>query len=136
GYVIMNTEKISTRQIVLSIIIFRLSLIISYMPPIELPPRNQDIWIIVLLSIPYLIISEVPMLFLANKFKDRSMIEYFQIILGRGLGKFILILYGLYFIFNGVYGIVLQNRVVGVEMLSDTPYWIMVVPIILLSIYL
>jgi len=131
----MNTEKITSRQMILTIIIFRLSLVISYMPPIELPPANQDVWIIVVISIFYVAITGAPILFLANKFRDMTMMEYFEKILGKMLGKFIIFLYGLYFGFNAVYGIILQNRIVGIDLLPQTSYWVMIVPIIVLSIY-
>lgn len=70
----MEVEKITTRQAIGFIFITRLSFALSSMPVIRLPPYKQDLWITIMLSIMYNFVFSMPLLFLANKFKDLSMI--------------------------------------------------------------
>ena len=46
-------NKISSYQVILLIIIYRVIIAFSYLPIVNTPPGNQDIWITLLLSIPY-----------------------------------------------------------------------------------
>lgn len=131
----MYTEKITTRQMILTMTIFRVTLVISYMPSTQLPPANQDVWVVLLLSIFYVTIMRIPLLFLANKFNDITMMEYQEKILGKFLGRLITFLYGLYFGFTAIYTILIQNKMVGVDILPRTPYWIIMLPILIISLY-
>ncbi len=73
---IKGETKISSYQVILLIIIYRVIIAFTYMPIVNTPPGNQDIWITLLLSIPYTIILCWPILYLSSKFKDLTIIEY------------------------------------------------------------
>lgn len=132
----MENDKINSRQMILILIIFRITMSISYMPSINFPPHNQDTWIIVLLSFFYVIPLKAPLLFLANKFKDKDIIEYLEIILGKFLGKFVGILYFLYFFFYTIIVIVIQVQLAGVNILSNTVTWLILLVLLTISIYI
>ncbi len=55
-----NINKISTYQVILLIIIYRVTIAFTYLPVVNIPPGNQDIWITLLMSIPYTILLCVP----------------------------------------------------------------------------
>lgn len=131
----MNNDKISTRQAILILTMFRLTLVVAYTPALDLPPGNQDIWIIVLLSLVYTALLRTPLLFLANKFKDISMMEYIEKIMGKFIGKLIIIIYGLYFAAYSIYVITVQTHLAGVAILAKTPYWLLITFVTIISIF-
>lgn len=131
----MNKETITSRQAVLLLTIFRITLVISYTPALGLPPANQDVWIAVILSFVYSLILRVPILFLANRFNNLTMMEYTEKIMGKFIGKFIIIIYGIYFMGYSVFTLIIQSQFVGVAVLARTPYWIMIIFVTALSIY-
>jgi len=87
-------EKISSRQIILLITVSRVTIILTVMSTIYIPPANQDIWLIVILSFFYTILITRPIVFLTNRFKDLSTIGYMEKIFGKVIGKIIAGLYG------------------------------------------
>lgn len=132
----MSNNKISSRQMIVMLTIFRVSMSLSYLPSIEFPPHNQDTWIIVILSFFYAVIFAIPFLFLINKFKESNMIEYFSIIFGKWIGKVFIFLYGIYFFAYTIYLVVLENQLVSVNLLTTTPNWLVVSILMIFSIYL
>lgn len=132
----MNKERITSRQAVLLLSMFRITLVISYTPALGLPPANQDVWIAVMLSFVYTLILRIPVLFLANKFNNLTMMEYTEKIMGKFIGKFIIIIYGIYFLAYSVFTLIIQSQFVGVAVLTRTPYWIMIILVLVLSIYI
>lgn len=132
----MNKETITSRQAILLLTIFRITLVISYTPALGLPPANQDVWIAVILSIIYTLILRGPVLFLANRFNNLTMMEYTELIMGKFLGKLIIIIYGIYYLGYAVISLVIQSQFVGVTILSRTPYWIMIIIVTVLSLYI
>ncbi len=132
----MNKETITSRQAVLLLTIFRITLVISYTPALGLPPANQDVWIAVILSFVYSLILRVPILYLANRFNNLTMMEYTEIIMGKFIGKLIIIIYGIYFMAYAIFTLIIQSQFVGVAILSRSPYWIMIILVTVLSIYI
>ncbi len=132
----MIDQKISTRQIILYIIATRISIAISTMPAINLPPYNQDVWIMVLLSIVYTFIAMIPLLYLANKFNEYSIVGYMEIIFGKTIGKIIGILYGLYFLTIAINGITIQAELIGINFLEETSNLVIIGFMVITCIYL
>ena len=91
------SEKISSRQASLLITINRITTIITIMPTIYIGPANQDIWIVIIVSFFYTILSSIPLLFLSNRFNELTIIGYLEKILGKVLGKIMGVLYGIFF---------------------------------------
>lgn len=116
----MFEEKVTSRQISLLLIISRLSISISTMPTINLPPYNQDIWVAVLLSSFYTVILMIPLLFLANKLKDYNLIGYLKKLYGSIIGGFLAFAYGLLFMFYAVNSITNQMELVASTILHKT----------------
>lgn len=132
----MNNNKISSRQMIFMLSIFRVAMSLSYLPSIEFPPYNQDTWIIVILSSLYAILFAIPLLFLTNKFNSYNMIECFFIVLGKWVGKLFVIVYGIYFFIYTIYLVVLENQLIAVSLLPATPNWVIVSMLLVFSLYL
>ncbi len=116
----MYEEKVTSRQITLLLIIGRLSITISTMPTVNIPPYNQDIWVAILLSIFYSLVIMLPLLFLANKLKDYNLIGYLKKLYGNIIGRFIGFVYGLFFMLNSINSITNQVELVASTILSET----------------
>ena len=127
--------SITSRQTVALMTISRLALAISIMPTINIRPYNQDIWIIVLLSIIYTHIMMAPLLFLANKFKDSTMIGYLEVIHGKTIGKIVGFLYGLYFLANAFNSSTVQSELITTSILTDTSESLIVIAMMATCIY-
>lgn len=116
----MMSEKITTRQMMLYIIATRMSIAVSVMPAINIAPYNHDVWIMVLFSIIHTFIVMAPLLFLANKFTQDSMVGYMKTIFGQIIGKILSILYALYFITVSINGITIQSELVATNFLVES----------------
>lgn len=132
----MNSHKITTRQMILLITTFRLTMVISYMPSKDLPPANQDIWIVLLLSFFYTTFLSIPLLFLTNKYSNLTLVEYLEKILGKFAGKLLGLCYALYFTAYSIFSVILQAQLVGVNVLARTPNWIIIGLLIFISLYI
>ena len=92
-----KADKIYYHQAMLLVIVLRIILGLTYLPELNTPPANQDIWIMLLLSILYTAVFSLPLLYLGNKFSQYSFYEYAEMIMGKFIGKVINIFYGLFF---------------------------------------
>ncbi|MDR7871081.1 MAG: endospore germination permease [Tissierellaceae bacterium] len=128
-------EKVTSRQLIALMTLTRVATVISVMPTINIRPYNQDVWIIVLLSILYIHIFMIPLLFLANKFKDMCIIDYLEKIYGIGIGKVIGVLYGLFFIIQVIDGATIQTELVATSILPDTSQGVIVFGMMLTAVY-
>lgn len=129
-------EKITTRQMIIYILATRVSVAISIMPAINLPPYNHDNWIMVLFSIIHTSIAMIPLLYLASKFKEYSMVAYMQIIFGNIFGKILSILYALYFIMKSINEITIQSEMVATSFLMESSNIVIIFLMVATSIYL
>ena len=132
----MENKKVTIRQMVLMLTTFRINLVISYMPSLRVPPGNQDIWIMILLSFFYSILLRIPLLYLANKFSNISIIKYLQKVWGKTLGKAIGFTYALYFALYTTFIIILQAQLVGADILPRTSNVIIMIILIIVSLYI
>lgn len=132
----MPVEKITTRQIIGFIFISRLSFTLSSMPIFGYPPYNQDLWITVIFATVYVLIYSIPLLYLANKFKEFSLIGYIKRIYGKTVGKVLGILYGFYFIVNTINSLTLQTELVITSVLPDASNTIISAFMLMTCIYI
>lgn len=95
----MNKPRITATQFVLLIVGSRLLFAYTYMPVLEMPPRNQDAWIVMLLSGPYSVVLSLPALYLVAKFRGYEIDVIMQTILGKITGKVFLVLLALFAFF-------------------------------------
>lgn len=132
----MDNDKISNRQMLLMLTIFRITMSLSYLNALHFPPKNQDNWIIILLSFFYVIFFSTPLLFLINKFKDFNMIECFSLILGKKTTKVIKLAYGIYFLVYSISLVVIESQLVSISLLPSTPNWAIVALLLMVGLYI
>ncbi|HQA60972.1 MAG TPA: GerAB/ArcD/ProY family transporter, partial [Tepidanaerobacteraceae bacterium] len=78
----LENGKISNKQMILIFVICRLMLTMAYLPYVNSPPWNQDLWISAILSFPLHIILILPVYALAMRFSKLSLIQSIEVILG------------------------------------------------------
>ncbi|TJX13783.1 hypothetical protein E9840_08115 [Tissierella creatinini] len=131
----MNEEKVTKRQAIILIILSRLSISISTMPTIDIPPYNQDMWIVVILSAFYSTILVLPLLFLANRFVDYNLIGYMEVIYGKTLGKTLGIAYVLFFSFSSVIAAFNHVDLIGSTILTNSMNGLLIAGLGVTAIY-
>lgn len=132
----MNTNKVPTRQLIGFLIVARLSFSISNIIALNLPPYNQDQWIMILVSTIYIIIVSSPLLYLTNKFKSYTLVGSMKMIFGNYIGNALGMLYGLYFITSAVNVLTLQAELVTASILAETHITIVTGVMIITCMYL
>ena len=93
----LEKGKISNNQFILIFVISRLMLTMAYLPYVNAPPWNQDLWISAILAFPIHILLVLPVYFLTNRFPGQSLIQSVETILG-SWGKIIGALYVWFFL--------------------------------------
>lgn len=88
----LEDGKITNRQFMFVFVLTRLMLTIAYLSFFDAPPWNQDEWISDILSLPMHILFTLPVFFLAQRFKNLSIIQSAEVILGP-VGKLVGVLY-------------------------------------------
>lgn len=127
--------RVSSYQTTLLIIVFRIGLAFSYLPATSIPPGNQDNWIMILLSIPYTIVLCFPILFLSNKFKSFTLIEYMELIFGKTLGKILGSFYSLIFLLYAIIFVSVLAEILNATMFPQTPTWVTLLIMLTTCIY-
>jgi spore germination protein KB len=131
-----NTTKISSYQVILIIIIYRVIIAFTYLPIVNTPPGNQDIWIMLLLSIPYTIILGLPMLYLNNKFNNLTIIEYTEKILGKVVGKIVAFCYTGFLLLFCIINVATLVEILNTTMFIETPTWVTAAIMLLTCVYI
>lgn len=130
----LEQGRVSFKQLILIIIISRISIALTYLEALTAPPENQDLWLSELLIFPITLLLSVPVYFLWKKFPDQTIIQYSQTIVGK-TGKLIGILYIWFFVHitaitASQYGMFLSTAV-----MPETPILFFVVSLVLLCAY-
>ena len=116
-------RKVTSYQAILLILIFRVIIGFSYLPSINIIPANQDAWIVLLLSIPYVLLLCFPVLFLSNRFNELTLIEYMENIFGKVIGKIVGSYYSLFFLVSAIFFLSLLIEMLDSTMFPNTPTW-------------
>ncbi len=133
---IKGETKISSYQVILLIIMYRVIIAFTYMPIVNTPPGNQDIWITLLLSIPYTIILCWPILYLSSKFKDLTIIEYSEKILGKVIGKITGIYYTLFLLMFSIIFVATLVDILDTTMFPETPTFVSTIIMLITCAYI
>lgn len=117
-------KKVNSYQVILLLIVFRVIIAFSYLPSVNIIPANQDVWLVVLMSIPYTLIICTPLLFLSNKFNKYTIIEYMERIFGNMIGKILGGYYSLIFIIFTALFLSILIEMLDSTMFPETPTWV------------
>lgn len=128
-------EKISPLEIIGIVLVNRFLFSFSFMPTVTIAPANQDAWIADLLTGVFLFVLAIPLLILANRYPDKPFYEYFQIILGKPIGKVICFIYSLYLIFISIIVVLLLSDFLISAVFPETPLYAIVLFMIIPCMY-
>lgn len=95
----------------------------TFLPILESPPRNQDVWIAFLLAIVYVMVINFPLLFIINKFRGLNINETLEAIAGKIPGKLVAILFTFFFIFCFTACALVMAMFMNIYILFNTPFW-------------
>ncbi len=105
----------------------------TFMPILNAPPANQDVWIVLLLTFVYILLLNLPILFSINKFRGMNINQMSELTLGKVFGKVALIPVALFCMFCFIACMLITAVFITLYIFPDTPTWIllvfMVVPI-------
>lgn len=99
----------------------------TFMPILSTPSANQDVWIAVLLMLPYILLLNLPILILVNRFRGLRMNEILEITLGKIFGKSIAFLYALFFLFCLSACSLIMVKFLALFIFNDTPTWALLI---------
>ncbi|MCX7614226.1 MAG: GerAB/ArcD/ProY family transporter, partial [Clostridiales bacterium] len=93
----------------------------TFMPVLNSPPGNQDVWIVVILTFVYIIILNIPILFVVNKCRGLTINDMSEIILGKFFGKAACLLFAAFCLFCFTMCGALATAFTGISVLPETP---------------
>lgn len=95
----------------------------TFMPILNTPPANQDVWIVLIVVFLYILLISTPVLILINKFRGFNINEMTQIILGRFFGKVASLLFVFFFLFCYTACMLIGTIFISLSILPGTPVW-------------
>lgn len=129
-------EKVSSRQAIFLITINRITTVLTVMSPLYMSPANQDVWINIILSVFYTILICAPVLFLANRFNDLTIIGYMETILGGILGKIVGVLYAIFFAAIAIFFSYISIQMIRSSFLTDAKTYILILLLAISCLYI
>lgn len=131
----MTNGKLSTFQMVMLISISRLFAFYIYLPIVSTPPANQDVWIVCLVSGILDIFVCFPMIYLASKFQNMSLLDYYKLIIGKVPSFIWGIILALFFLFNVIIAFNLISLFLGTVIMTETPYLVILLIVSIMCYY-
>jgi len=95
----------------------------TFLPILTSPPGNQDVWVVALLSLVYILILNAPLLFLINKTRGLGANQTAEAIFGNILGKIMILPIALFCLFCFTACMLIVTRFINIYLLPDTPSW-------------
>ena len=117
------------------IIMSRLFNFYVYLPIVNTPPANQDVWILCIISGVLDAILCFPIMYLVINFKDLSLLDYYKLIIGK-IPSFIWgIILAIFMLFQIIIAFNLVTIFLEKVIIPETPYLIMLVFIAIVCYY-
>ena len=99
----------------------------TFLPLVNSPPKNQDVWIVAILSIVYAIIINIPTLFIMNKYRGLHLVQISELTLGNVWGKVTIIPIMLFSIFCYTACSLIICIFLNLYVFNQTPMWVLLV---------
>lgn len=126
--------RITYKQLILLIFLSRIVTSLSFLPGLQEPPANQDLWLSDLLYFPIQLSLALPVYFLWKRFPDKTIIQYSQIIAGK-LGRLIGLLIIWYFLHYTALTLVQYSLFLTSAVMEETPVIFFMLTLILVCAY-
>lgn len=117
----IESGKISTRQYIFMLFVLLLSPIVFTLPRLVIAESQQDAWQVMLLT--FAVDSGLAVVYyiLGLRYPQQTMFEYSQTILGNWLGKFVALLFTVFFSFMTLMVLKILCEFIETVILPDTP---------------
>ena len=107
----------------------------TFMPILNTPPSNQDVWIVLIMTIAYMFLLNIPLLVITNNFRGLSFNDTFEMILGKFFGKLMAHFYVLFFAYCFTACMLIVSMFINLYLFPDTPTWGLLVTILIAVCY-
>lgn len=119
----MTKARVSFPQLLFLVVGSALMYPYTIMPILHTPNSNQDVWIVLILSMFYVVLINLPIYFLITRFRELPFYETCELILGKWVGKFFVFLFLIPIFYYSSLTLLLGNVYVNLDLLPDTPSW-------------
>lgn len=117
----MSTERISNRQLLLSLFMMRVTVVISVLPVVTTADALQDAWIAAVLQFFPVGLFIFLVGYLGRQFPQKTIVQYGLDLLGKYMGSLVVLLVVFSFIHVGGTDARLYGELISVGLLPDTP---------------
>lgn len=95
----MNKKlTISSTQLLMMAVGSALMFPYTFMPIVNTAPANQDVWVVLVFALFYILILNTPILMLINKFRGQNVSQINELILGKFFGKAASLVFTIFFL--------------------------------------
>lgn len=130
----LEKGRITYKQLILLVFLSRIITSISFLPGLQEPPANQDLWLSDLLFFPIQLFLATPVYLLWKRFPDQTIIQYSQTIAGK-LGKLIGLLIIWYLLHYTAITLVQYSLFLTSAVMQETPIIFFILSLILVCAY-
>lgn len=117
----ITKPKITSMQLLLMSVGSALMFPYTFMPILNTPPANQDVWMVLIMAFFYIFIINAPILILINKFRSFNINEMTEIIMGKFFGKVAALLFVSFFVFCYCACMLIGAVFINMSILPGTP---------------
>ncbi len=121
----MNKPIITTVQLMMLAVGSALVFPYTFMPILNVPNSNQDVWFVLLLALVYILVINAPLLFLINKFRGLTVNQITETIMGKTIGKAAALVFVLFFIYCFIACSLITTHFMKSYLFSATPRWVL-----------
>ncbi len=122
-----NRRVITAVQLVLMSVGSALVFPYTFMPILTTPPANQDVWIVLLLTLVYIAVLDLPLLAFMNKFRGMTITDMVELTLGKVFGKAALAVVALFCVYCYIACMMITMMFITLYIFPDTPTWVLLV---------
>lgn len=132
----MNKKPdISTLQLALMATGSALVFPYTFLPILNSPPANQDVWAAFLLAFVYILVLNAPLLYLMNKYRGVKVSKAVELTMGKLFGKILLIPLIAFFIYCYTACMLITAIFIELYLMPRTPTWALLIFMVLPVIY-
>ncbi|MEL7610154.1 MAG: endospore germination permease [Bacillota bacterium] len=99
----------------------------TFMPILSAPPANQDAWIVLILTLVYILLINAPLLFIMNKFRGIQAYETLETILGKFFGKAACLIFVAFFVYCFTACSLITAVFINLYIFPETPTWALLI---------
>lgn len=121
----MNKPIITTVQLMMLAVGSALVFPYTFMPILNVPNSNQDVWFVLLLALVYILVINAPLLFLINKFRGLTVNQITETIMGKIIGKAAALVFVLFFMYCFIACSLITTHFMKSYLFSATPRWVL-----------